>query len=228
MNQPPCVCMSTVLRACRAQPGPEGIQRSTQCKQRPPHDLRCLLAAKTRGLHILTIIIAFCSFSINLTWLTLFLYFFFFFHLSFFPPCHQRGCSVCRQLPLRSCDSGLNVSKSLKTPRFFHFFPSLLVIGSRRCSSLSLSPSYFFSSFKTPTLATRADCKGETQSHMWTSGWTRRACSPAAFQPAPPSNPLLLTVVTCAPAGPRCPKIKRPLSRARRINISLSIFQNSF
>lgn len=44
----------------------EGIQRSTQHKQRPPHDLRCLLAAKMRGLHILTIIIAFCSFSINL------------------------------------------------------------------------------------------------------------------------------------------------------------------
>lgn len=82
MKEPPCVCMSTVLRAWRAQPGPEGIERSTQCKQRPPHDLRCLLAAKTRGLHILTIIIAFCSFSIKPTWWTLFLYFF---RLSFFP-----------------------------------------------------------------------------------------------------------------------------------------------
>lgn len=52
---------------------PEGKLRSTQCKQRPPQDLWCLLAAKTRGLHILTIIIAFCSFSINLTCSTLFL-----------------------------------------------------------------------------------------------------------------------------------------------------------
>lgn len=68
VNQPPCVCMSTVLRAWRAQPGPEGIERSSQCKQRPLHNLRCLLAAKRRGLHILKSIIAFCSFSINLTW----------------------------------------------------------------------------------------------------------------------------------------------------------------
>lgn len=50
---------------------PEGNQRSAQRKQSPPHDLWRLPAAETRGLHILTIRAAFCSFSIKLTWSTL-------------------------------------------------------------------------------------------------------------------------------------------------------------
>lgn len=47
---------------------PECKEGSAERKQRPPHDLRCFLAARMRGLLILTIITAFCSFSINLTW----------------------------------------------------------------------------------------------------------------------------------------------------------------
>lgn len=70
---------------------PEGNQRSAQRKQSPPHDLWRLPAAETRGLHILTIRAAFCSFSIKLTRstllvLVLFFFLYFFFHVSFSPP----------------------------------------------------------------------------------------------------------------------------------------------
>lgn len=144
---------------------------------------------------------------------------FFFSPLIFPPPVVGEAAPCIASYLSEAVTRDENLSKSLF---FSSSSSSLFVIRSRRRFSLPLSRSD-----DGPAFCDRGSGlpkRGNPVTHVVV--WL----DTVSMQPrsVPPPLPGVLTVVTCAPADPRCPKIKRPLSRARRINISLSIFQNSF